>query len=160
MSVELAFLLQRSVPKHVKRVSIFKDSNPQLALALNNATPHSGQDIEPTPAVHLGLAKAFAAKNQHLSHLSISHMIDAQHFFNACQQLPCPWPLLQSLTLTSRTLPQTVPHQQIHTLLRNASSVALVMPQLQTMVLWNAESRHACAVSYQKHAASARATLT
>ncbi|KAH7134874.1 hypothetical protein B0J11DRAFT_546987 [Dendryphion nanum] len=157
---ELAFLVQHSVPKHVKRVSIFKDFNSQLALALNNATPHLGRDIETTSAVDLELAKAFAAKSHHLEHLSISYMIDAQQFFTSCQQLPCTWNLLQSLTLTSSTLARTAPHQNVYTLLRNASSIALKMPQLKTMVLWNSEPGQACAVIYQRHIASAMATLT
>jgi hypothetical protein len=75
-------LVQRSVPKHVKRVSIFKAFNNQLTLALNNDTPHLGLDIETTSAMDLGLAKAFAAKSHHLEHLSISYMIDAQQFFH------------------------------------------------------------------------------
>jgi hypothetical protein len=160
MLIELAFLVERSVPKHVKRVSIFKDFNNQLALALNNATPHLGRDIETNSAVDLELAKAFAAKSHHLEHLSISYMIDAQQFFTSCQQLPCTWNLLQSLTLTSSTLARTVPHQHVYTVLRNASLIALKMPQLKTMVLWNSEPRQACAVIYQQHTASAMATLT
>jgi hypothetical protein len=127
-------------------------------LALNNATPHLGQDIE--SAIDLSLAKAFAAKSHHLEHLSISYMIDAQQFFTSCQQLPCTWTLLQSLTLTSSTLGRTVSHQHIYTLLQNASSIAPKMPQLKTMVLWNSEPKHACAVIYQQHTASAIATLT
>jgi len=158
--LELAFLLQSSVPPHVKRISIFKDFNPALTQALINATPDSSPDIASTPAVHLGLVKALTASIHHLSHLSIAHMIDAQRFFTACQQLPRPWTFLQSLTLTSPTLSPAAPHQNIHILLRSASSAALAMPQLQTMVLWNAEARHACAVMYQKHAAGAMATLT
>jgi hypothetical protein len=139
-------------------VSFFKDFNNQLTLALNNATPHLGQDIE--SAIDLSLAKAFAAKSHHLEHLSISYMIDAQQLFTSCQQLPCTWTLLQSLTLTSSTLGRTVSHQHIYTLLQNASSIALKMPQLKTMVLWNSEPKHACAVIYQQHTASAIATLT
>lgn len=158
--IELAFLVQHSVPKHVKRVSIFKDFNNQLALALNNAMPHLWQDIETTSAVDLKLAKAFAAKSHHLEHLSISYMIDAQQFFTSCQQLPCTWNLLQSLTLTSSTLTRTVPRQHIYTMLRKASSIALKMPQLKTLVLWNSESRQACAVIYQQQTSTAMATLT
>ena len=158
--IELASLVQRSVPKHVKRVSIFKDFNNQLALALNNTTPHLGRDIETTLAVDLELAKAFAAKSHHLERLSISYMIDAQQFFTSCQQLLCTWNLLQLLTLTSSTLARTAPYQNVYTLLRNASSIALKMPQLKTMVLWNSEPGQACTVIYQRHTASAMATLT
>ncbi len=158
--IEVASLFQHSVPKHVKRVSIFKDFNNQLTLALNNPPPLSSRDIEATSAVNLELAKAFAAQSHRLERLSISYMIDAQQFFTSCQQLPCTWDLLQLLTLTSSTLAKTAPHQNIYTLLRNASSIALKMPQLKTMVLWNSEPGQACAVIYQRHAASAMATLT
>lgn len=144
----------------MKSVSIFKDFNSQLALALASARPNLGQYADPTSAVDLQLAMAFVAKRDHLERLSISYMIDAQQFFTSCQQLPCTWNLLRSLTLTSSTLSRTVPHQHVYTLLRNASSVVLKMPQLNTMVLWNSEPRHACAVIYQKHTASAMATLT
>lgn len=87
-------------------------------------------------------------------------MIDAQHFFASCQQLPCNWNLLQLLTLTSYTLAQGAPRQIVYTLLRNASSIALTMPQLKTMVLWNTKPGQACAVIYQRRTASPVATLT
>lgn len=87
-------------------------------------------------------------------------MIDAQQFFTSCQQLPCTWNLLQLLTLTSSTLTQGAPRQIVYTLLRNASSIALTMPQLKTMVLWNTEPGQACAVIYHRHDESAVATLT
>jgi hypothetical protein len=87
-------------------------------------------------------------------------MIDAQQFFTSCQQLPFTWNLLQSLTLTSSTLARTAPRQNVYALLRNASSIALKMPQLKTMVLWNSEQGHTCALIYQRHIASAMATLT
>lgn len=157
---ELASLVQRSVPKHVKRVSIFKDFNNELALAIDNETPHFDRVIETTSAVDLKLAQALAAKSHHLEHLSISYMIDAKQFFTSCQQLPCTWNLLQSLTLTSSMLARNAPRQIIDTLLQNASSVALKMPQLKTMVLWNSEPGQACAVIYQRHTASAINTLT
>ncbi|PSN73921.1 hypothetical protein BS50DRAFT_595437 [Corynespora cassiicola Philippines] len=157
---ELAYLIQYCVPKHVKRVSIFKDFSNQLALALNNATPHVSLDIETISAIDLKLAQAFTAKSHHLEHLSISYTIDAQKFFIACQQLLCTWNLLQSLTLTSSTLAWKVPDQNVYTLLRNASSIALKMPQLKTMVLWNSEPGQACAVIYQRNTASTMATLT
>ena len=156
----LVFLLQYSVPKSVRRLSVFKDFNNQLKKAIHNSTRHLGPSLEDTLNADRKLAKAFAARSQHLECLSISYMIDAQQFFTSCQQLPCTWNLLQSLTLTSSTLARTAPRQNIYTLLRNASSVALKMPQLQTMVLWNNVPGQACAVIYQRHTASAIATLT
>ena len=158
--IELASLVQDTLPKHVKRVSIFKDFNNQLALALNNATSHFGRYTETTSAVDLALARAFATKSHNFEHLSISYMIDAQQFFTSCQQLPCTWNLLQTLTLTSSTLARTAPRQNIYTLLRDASLIALNMPQLKSMVLWNSEQGQACAVIYQRHTANGMTTLT
>jgi hypothetical protein len=150
--IELASLVRHSVPKHVKRVSIFQDFNTQL----ENAMPILVcRDTQILATLNLALAKAFAAKSHHLERLSISYMIDAQQFIASCQQLPCTWNLLQSLTLTSSTLVRKAHHQDIYTLLRNASSVALKMPQLKPMVLWNSEPGHACAFIYLRHAADA-----
>jgi hypothetical protein len=158
--IELASLVQDTLPKHVKRLSIFKDFNNQLALALNKATSYSGRSIDTTSTVDLALAKAFATKSQNFELLSISYMIDAQQFFTSCQQLSYAWNLLQSLTLTSSTLARTAPRQNVYTLLRNASLTALNMPQLKSMVLWNSEQGQACAVIYQRHTTSGMATLT
>jgi hypothetical protein len=158
--IELASLVRDTLPKHVKRVSFFKDFNSKLALALNNATSYSGRSIDTTSAVDLALAKAFATKSHNFERLSISYMIDAQQFFTSCQQLSYGWNLLQSLTLTSSTLARTTPRQNVYTLLQNASLTALNMPQLKSMVLWNGEQGQACAVIYQRHSASGMATLT
>lgn len=89
-------------------------------------------------------------------------MIDAPQLFTACQlQRSCnSWNLLQSLTLTACTLSRNVSRQDVYTLLRNASVTALKMPRPIRMVLWNSEPGHACAVFYQRDAASETATLT
>ncbi|TAQ90020.1 hypothetical protein B7494_g1644 [Chlorociboria aeruginascens] len=85
---ESASLVQDALPKHVKRISIFKDFNNQLILALNNATSHSGPSMDASSAADLQLAKAFANQSHNFERLSISYMIDAQQFFTSCQQLP------------------------------------------------------------------------
>lgn len=159
---DLACLLKQSVPKHVKRVSIFQDFNHQLTLALRDEYMQYFYPEIPTgfPDCDFLLAEAFDAKSHHLEHLSISYIIDAQKFFTSSQKKPCTWNLLQSLTLTSPTLAQTAPHKNVYALLQDASLVALRMPQLQTMVLWNSERGHACAVLYQRYSVSAIATLT
>ncbi|KAI1147480.1 hypothetical protein F4825DRAFT_471535 [Nemania diffusa] len=157
---ELASLIRDALPKHVKRISIFKDFNNQLILARNNAISHSGPSMGASSAADLQLAKAFAKRSHNFERLSISYMIDAQQFFTSCQQLPCAWNLLQSLTLTSSTLAQTTPRRDVYTLLQNASLAALNMPQLKSMVLWNSEQGQACAVIYLRHTASGMATLT
>ncbi|KAI1359884.1 hypothetical protein F5Y08DRAFT_349266 [Xylaria arbuscula] len=158
---ELASLIGDALPKHVKRISIFKDFNNQLILALNNAiSSYPGPSMDAISAADLQLAKAFAKQSHNFERLSISYMIDAQQLFTSCQQLPCAWNLLQSLTLTSSTLAQRTPRRDVYTLLQNASLAALNMPQLKSMVLWNSEQGQACAVIYLRPTASGMATLT
>lgn len=160
--IALAYLLEQSVPKHVKRVSIFEDFNHQLTQALHDDYVQYFDPEIPAefPDCDFLLARAFDAKSHHLEHLSISYIIDAQQFFTSSQKKPCTWYLLQSLTFTSSTLAQTAPYKNVYALLQDASSVALKMPQLQTMVLWNSERGHACAVVYQRYSVSTIATLT
>ncbi|USP78431.1 hypothetical protein yc1106_05705 [Curvularia clavata] len=159
-AIQLSHLFQESVPKHVKRVSIFQDFNNQLTLALapSIGQPGLGRGIGSPSDVDLKLSHAFAAKSHHLEHISISYMVDARQFFASCQQLPRTWNLLQSMTFTSSTLARTAPHRDVYKLLRNAASVVLKMPRLKTMVLWNSEPGHACAVIYQRHTTMAELT--
>ena len=105
------------------------------------------------------LVRAFASKSRDFERLSIAYMIAAQQFFNSCQP-SYTWHRLQSLRLTSSILTQTAPQKEISALLHNASLVALNMPQLESMVLWNSKYGEACAVIYQRNKASRHDTLT
>ncbi len=158
--IELASLVRDTLPEHLKRISIFKDFNNQLILALNHSTSRFSRSVDANSDADLELAKAFAAKSHYFERLSISYMIDAQQFFTSCQQLLYTWKILQSLTLTSSTLAPTTPRRDIYTLLKNASLTALNMPQLKCLVLWNSEQGQACAVIYLRHTDSRMATLT
>ncbi|KAM5355097.1 hypothetical protein ACJ41O_001743 [Fusarium nematophilum] len=66
--------------------------------------------------------------------LSVSFMVEAQHFFEA-RQPQWRWNRLRSLTLTSRRMTPTLGQPIITTLLREAGEAALCMPELQTMRL-------------------------
>jgi hypothetical protein len=64
------------------------------------------------------------------------------------------------LTLTSSLLTPDTTKKKILTLLHNASSAALKMPQLETLALWTGKKGEAAAVIYHRKPASRRATLT
>jgi hypothetical protein len=157
-SIELASVLQDALPSHVKTVSIFEDFNEQLALALRSDTPYLGL-VNTNPIADRTLVRAFASKSRDFEHLSISFMIDAQQFFDSCQQ-SYTWPHLQLLSLTSSILTRTTPQKEISTLLYKASLAVLNMPQLESMVLWFGKNGEACAVIYHRKKASRRAALT
>jgi hypothetical protein len=159
LSIELASVIQKSLPNHVKRVSIFEDFNDQLISALNSDTPYLGL-VNTSPVTNVTLAKALVSKSYSLERLFISYMIDAQQFFDLCRRLSHTWHHLESLTLTSSVLAQEAPQKDIETLLQNASVCALDMPQLKSMVLWNTTQGQAVAFIYQRDNACMRATLT
>lgn len=95
------------------------------------------------------LGAAFAHRSLCLTQLSISFMIDARHFFQACQQ-EWTWSSLQSLTLTSQCLTISEDPSRISDLLWEAGITAFNMPSLHTMILWNGGAGEACAFKYKK----------
>lgn len=115
--------------------------------------------VHTNPLPDQQLVEAFASQSRDLEKLSISFMIDAHQFFDAYRQ-SYTWPRLRSLTLTSSLLTPDTPEEKILTLLHNASSAALKMPQLETVALWTGKKGEAAAVIYHRKPASRRATLT
>jgi hypothetical protein len=104
--------------------------------------PISDRVRVPTPAV----GAAFAARSRQLEHLSVAFLIDARDFFNKCQS-HWQWNRLRSLCLTSRTISKTTAHET-NRLLRRAAQIALNMPKLERMVLWNGSREEACSFIY------------
>ncbi|KAK4191903.1 hypothetical protein QBC35DRAFT_448095 [Podospora australis] len=165
--------------KTLRTVSIFEDFNQQFALALHNAETGILRDLViVNPVPNKLLAQAFIATGHGLEHLSIAFIFDAGDFFDSLLRLPewlnngtpflqddsvlqfPTWPHLQSLTLTSSTLTQTTLPEKISKLLRSASSVALKIPKLQSMVLWFGKVGEACAVTFRRNKAARKASLT
>ncbi|ROT36879.1 hypothetical protein SODALDRAFT_281540 [Sodiomyces alkalinus F11] len=148
----------RIIPSRVKSLSIFEDPNDQLLLAMAYE-PSYADDISNNPSASPMLVRALVLRSQELEHLSISLMVDARRFFNACRPSHS-WHHLRFLTLTSSILRETAPREDISSLLRDAGVLASHMPQLETMVLWNSRPGEACAAIYQRKKASPIATLT
>ncbi|KAG7101008.1 hypothetical protein HYQ44_019489 [Verticillium longisporum] len=64
-------------------------------------------------------------------------------------------PGLETLALTVRLFQQETPPQEINDLLLKASEIAVRMPKLRTMVLWNGARGNACAFVFQAKAGCA-----
>lgn len=83
-----------------------------------------------------------------LEHLAVSFVLDASHFFNACQQGSI-WPRLESLALTSNVLGPQHQSTRINDLLETSAIVASNMPRLKTMELWNGGPGYAGLFQYK-----------
>ena len=100
-------------------------------------------------ATEKSTAHALVDASQRLEYLAASFVSDTSHFFDACQQKNI-WPKLESLTLTSKILdPQQNP-VHINDFLETAALVAMKMPQLKSMELWNGSNGFAGVFQYQK----------
>ncbi|KAI1375988.1 hypothetical protein F4677DRAFT_459934 [Hypoxylon crocopeplum] len=145
------YIVEVGLPKGLKRLSVFEDFSEDWSLCIPSAVARI-----PQPQV----ARAFAQRSLQLEHLSVSFMVEAQHFFDAPQQhwawhsLPpqrWAWDNLQSLALTSQLLvPLPAEEGQISGLLRAAGKAALHMPKLHTMALWNCLEKDAGVFLYRK----------
>lgn len=149
-------LLDENFPKTLKRISLFEDFNEDYIQIVRREMSVSSLRIQ-SP----GLVEVFAARSLDLEQLYVSYMLDAWHFFLACRQ-DWAWYSLQSLVLTSSVLTREDPHDgsAMGSLLITAAKVALRMPVLHTMVLWNGGKGEACSFTYHKHAASGYSSIT
>ncbi|RGP59365.1 oxoglutarate iron-dependent oxygenase [Fusarium sporotrichioides] len=137
----------RKLPRSVKKVTIFEDFNENY---LDLFQLGRGPDIQFNPdRVRLpsfGVGAALARRSRELEHLSVAFPVDARDFFNACE-LRWRWDKLKSLTLTSRAMCKDKP-VETKVLLTTAARVALRMPSLETMILWNGSRGEACSFTY------------
>ncbi|RFN47635.1 pranc domain protein [Fusarium flagelliforme] len=99
----------------------------------------------PDPAVSKKLARA----SLHLTTLSASFMVDASHFF-AARRDSWTWDKLTSLALTSGTLTNDARPEDINRMLHNAAEVALQMPKLDAMEIWNGRRGVAMVFRYER----------
>jgi hypothetical protein len=142
-------LVRNHLPPLLRRVTVFEDFNDDLAATLVNTNPpftwlwqgEAFRVIDPS------VGAAFAQRSRRLEQLSVSYMVNAEDFFQACKPT-WTWPYLQSLALTSQLLRPTGNRQEIDALLYEAGITALQMPKLQTLVLWNGGKGNACAFIY------------
>ncbi|WJG35273.1 uncharacterized protein FOBCDRAFT_239639 [Fusarium oxysporum Fo47] len=125
------FVVRRHLPESVKKVTIFEDFNENfLELFALGRGLLSELNPERVRLPYPILGAVFAARSQQLEHLSR-------------------WPQLQTLSLTSRAIAKADDHQT-NKLFQTAAQVALNMPKLQTLTMWQGERREACAFTYRR----------
>ena len=98
-------------------------------------------------AVEMNNAYALAKVSLGLQHLMLSFVTDASYFFDACQTWNV-WPSLESLTLTSNALLSQQPIY-VNNLLEKAALIAMKMPRLKSMELWNSKATFTGVFQYQ-----------
>ena len=121
----------------LRRMAIFEDfhgNNPAISLAVQAAEIDTGH--------------ALVEASLGLEHLAASFVSDASHFFDACQKWNI-WPRLESLALTSNVLKSQQQPACINDLLEKVARVAMKMPRLKSMELWNGRAGSAGVFQYQ-----------
>lgn len=94
------------------------------------------------------MSRAAAKASLRLHYLSVSFMVDANSFFQA-RQPSWEWPNLTSLALTSGLLAPEKSSEAINNMIRAAADAAMMMPELETMEIWNGRKRLAALFKYQ-----------
>ncbi|KAJ5949272.1 hypothetical protein N7454_000856 [Penicillium verhagenii] len=92
-----------------------------------------------------------ADKSRSLEYLSASFIVDASYFFNACEP-HWKWPNMASLTLTSRIFTPDGNPVEIDDMLQQAAAVAMKMPNLKSLEIWN--GRKGLAMLFRYHLTS------
>ncbi|KAH0492247.1 hypothetical protein TgHK011_007209 [Trichoderma gracile] len=128
----------------LRRLVIFENTNDELAAALNEITGYDNFQAQVIPIV----TSAFAWASTVYEEIWISLLFDAKVLFSSCFE-SYTWWHLRSLCLTSRALNSESPAEAA-ALLHDAAKVAMRMPMLHTLVLWNGEEQgQACAFIYR-----------
>ncbi|KAH7245740.1 hypothetical protein BKA59DRAFT_527558 [Fusarium tricinctum] len=151
-------LCHESLPTSVKRITVFEDFNNQHQFLLKKYRVldqvHQGVPVNPDQGtIRTGgraLAGFFAKKSMQLEHLSVAFVIDVANFFLACEP-GWRWEDLRSLTLTSEALARKAHRGETYQQLQAAARVALNMPKLESLTLWNGDVGEACPFVYRRY---------
>ncbi|KAH7234432.1 hypothetical protein B0J15DRAFT_570803 [Fusarium solani] len=151
-STDYNMMLEGGLPSTLKRLSIFEDFDEIHMRPIRTS-------IWPQPRPGLArigspeLARTIAEQSLQLTHLSVSFLIEAFHFFRPEQRL-WTWHNLEFLSLTSELLRPRRGYIMLWSFLYLAALVASRMPKLQEMILWNGGKGHACAFRYSRQKAA------
>lgn len=132
----------------LRRMVIFEDfhgNNPAMSLRVQAAEIDTGY--------------ALVEASLRLEHLAASFVSDASHFFDACRKWNI-WPRLESLALTSNVLKSQQQSVYINDLLEKVALVAMKMPRLESMELWNGRAGFAGVFQYQRIESDRTAKIT
>ncbi|KAG7106846.1 hypothetical protein HYQ44_013824 [Verticillium longisporum] len=148
--MEHSLMFQQSLPATVKTLTVFEDFNEKIAETLARSERLAWyRCVARYRIADPGLGAIFASKSLKLERLSVSFLVDAEDFFDSCIKEQGTWRQLETLALTVRLFQEGKPHQEINDLLLKASEIAVRMPKLRTMVLWNGTRGNACAFMFQ-----------
>lgn len=141
------------LPSTVKNITVFEDFNETYLDAFKqDHGPNKWLSPDPVRRTNPRLGHAFAVRSLCLESLSVAFMIDAAHFLACCHR-DWVWIRLKSLTLTSRYLSEDNA-TRTNKILGYAGRVAVSMPELEDMTLWNAGRGHACKFTWCRRDAS------
>lgn len=144
------------LPQSVRSITIFEDFNKHIMESVRYDSwghIHTVYDDLDTRRVYSNLscdlANEFVLRSLDLEHLSVSFMINSQHFFEACRA-PSTWPRLRSLILTTRIMTKGN-HEEIMDEVAAAAIAAESMPQLEALAIWYCSGKKACAAIFRRN---------
>ena len=123
----------------------FHGNKPTMTLAVQGA--------------EIDTAYALVEASLGVEHLAASFVSDASHFLHACKSGNT-WPRLESLALTSNILEPEQQSVYINDLLEMSALVAMKMPRLKLMELWNGRAGFAGVFRYQMSESDYTAKIT
>ncbi|KAJ5778681.1 hypothetical protein N7520_001927 [Penicillium odoratum] len=131
----------------LRRLTIFENFAERYPASFKNPF----LPCSPTRIPEDSISRAVADKSRKFEYLSASFIVDASYFFNACKP-HWKWPSMTSLTLTSRLLTPDENPVAIDDMLQQAAAVAMKMPNLKSMEIWN--GRKGLAMLFRYHLTS------
>ncbi|KAF3806904.1 hypothetical protein GCG54_00007155 [Colletotrichum gloeosporioides] len=131
--------------KNLRRLVIFESFTQKYPEILD---PQLGVQPSQMPTPKAGKAIARA-----------SFMVDASHFFSSCEP-SWKWSNLTSLALTSRLLAPDATTTQIGAMLRKAAKMAMRMPKLRVMEIWDGREGLAALFQYKSMGHGQRPVIT
>ena len=135
-------------PDQLRRMVIFENfhgDNPAMSLKVQ--------------AAEIDTCYALVEASLGLEYLAASFISDASYFFAPCQKWKN-WPRLESLALTSKLLESQQQSVNINNLLETVALVAMKMPRLNLMELWNGRAGCAGVFQYQISESGRTAKIT
>ena len=116
-------------------------------------------DCDPIRIPAYAVSREVANISLKLEHLPASFMVDASYFFHACEP-SWRWHNLTSLTPTSRLLVPDDSPTEIDDMLKAAAAMAMKIPNLETMKIWNGRKGMAMFSRYQSIKGEQDAVIT
>ncbi|KAI0100314.1 hypothetical protein GGR51DRAFT_532539 [Nemania sp. FL0031] len=134
---------------NLKRLVVFENFNQQYPAIMQRFLLR--EDLSKCDSIRnpsSAISRMVALASLKLEHLTASFIVDASHFFEINPSWE--WPNLTSLVITSKLLAPNEDSVKIGSMLQTAAAVAIKMPQLETMEIWN--GRKGLAALFKYHA--------